>query len=180
MIIDDIDQRLLTAVQQGLAITSRPYQALGERLGLNEQQVLERLARLQNTGLIKRLGVIVKHRQLGYRANAMVVWNIPDEQVQQIGVHISSFEFVNLCYRRPRYGSDWPYNLFCMIHGKSRDIVYQQIDCLIQACQLQGFANDVLFSRRCFKQRGALYQAPDFNPLGFNELSEIYQVYKTS
>jgi DNA-binding Lrp family transcriptional regulator len=159
MIVDDINQQLLVEIQHGLPIASRPYAVVGEKLGLSEQEVIARLAQLQSYGLIKRLGVIVKHRKLGYQANAMVVWDIPDEQVQLLGQQLSQFEFVNLCYRRPRQGAAWPYNLFCMIHGKSREIVLQQIEVLKQACQLQQFPQQILFSRRCFKQRGAVYAA---------------------
>ncbi|MEQ1528144.1 MAG: AsnC family transcriptional regulator [Methylococcales bacterium] len=158
MIVDSINQQLLSAIQQGLPISPRPYAELGDRIGLTEQQVLQRIDLLKQAGLIKRLGVIVKHRKLGYQANAMVVWDIPDEQVQWIGQRMSQAEFVNLCYRRPRHGSAWPYNLYCMIHGKSRDTVLQQIEALIQSCQLHEFNREILFSRRCFKQRGAIYQ----------------------
>ncbi|MGZ8161349.1 MAG: siroheme decarboxylase subunit beta [Methylobacter sp.] len=161
MIVDVKDQQLLEAFQQGLAISPRPYAELGHRIGLCENEVIERLARLKQAGLIKRLGVIVKHRKLGYCANAMVVWDIPDEQVQWFGRRISSFEFVTLCYRRPRHGTTWPYNLYCMIHGKNRETVLEQLSVLEQACKLSGFNREILFSRRCFKQRGAIYQNAD-------------------
>jgi len=156
--INTIDLELILAIQQGLPLVSRPYAAIADSLGLNEQQVIERLYYLKQQGLIKRLGVIVNHRKLGYTANAMVVFDIPDELSTQIGQHIGQFEFVNLCYRRPRHEGVWPYNLFCMIHGKSRETVLQQLAHLIQHCQLDNYAHDVLFSQRCFKQRGAIYQ----------------------
>jgi len=159
--IDGLDQRLLSAIQQGLPISPRPYAELGAQIGLSESEVLARLAALKQDGLIKRLGVIVKHRQLGYRANAMVVWDIPDDQVQYVGQMISGLEFVNLCYRRPRHGSAWPYNLFCMIHGKSKETVLQQLALLEQICNTQDFPRQILFSRRCFKQRGAIYTKPE-------------------
>ena len=158
--IDSRDQLLLQAIQQGLPLSSRPYAQLSHELGLSEHEVLERLSRLQQKGLIKRLGVIVKHRALGYTANAMVVWNIPDDQVQALGKQISAFEFVSLCYRRPRQGEGWPYNLFCMIHGKSRDSVHRKIELLEQRCMTSCFPREILFSVRCFKQRGAVYDVP--------------------
>nr|WP_174626041.1 AsnC family transcriptional regulator [Candidatus Methylobacter favarea] len=164
--VDVKDRQLLEAFQQGLAISPRPYADLGNRLGLSENEVIERLDRLKQAGLIKRLGVIVRHRKLGYRANAMVVWDIPDEQAREFGRRISSFEFVTLCYRRPRHGAGWPYNLYCMIHGKNRETVLEQLSVLEQACKLSGFKREILFSRRCFKQRGAIYQnaAPLIQP----------------
>jgi siroheme decarboxylase len=154
---DAQDLQLLEQVQLGLPLCPRPYAQIGARLNMSETEVIERLTRLKQTGLIKRLGVIVKHQQLGYRANAMIVWNVPDDLVKQVGGHISQFVFVTLCYQRPRQ-PQWPYNLYCMIHGKNKTTVYQQLEQLIACCGLAAFESEILFSRRCFKQRGALYQ----------------------
>jgi DNA-binding Lrp family transcriptional regulator len=156
--IDDIDHKLIQALQHGLPIVSRPYALIGQQLKLSEGEVIKRLTRLKQQGLIKRLGVIVNHRRVGYIANAMVVFNVPDHLVEQIGGHVSQFSYVNLCYQRPRQGEHWPYNLYCMIHGKNREKVLQQIDYLIESCGLGQFNNEVLFSRKCFKQRGANYK----------------------
>lgn len=156
--MDAIDYRLIETIQRGLPLCSRPYAEIAAKLGVDEQEVIARLSALRQQGLIKRLGVIVNHRRLGYRANAMVVIDVPDQLVDQIGGHIGRFSFVNLCYKRPRQGENWPYNLYCMIHGKSRGRVLQQLQSLIEACGLNQFAMEVLFSKRCFKQRGALYK----------------------
>ena len=155
--IEAIDLQLVAAVQEGLPIASRPYALIAEQLNLDEAEVISRLGKLKQQGLIKRLGVIVKHRRLGYQSNAMVVFNIPDALVNQMGLQVSQFQFINLCYQRPRHGEQWPYNLFCMIHGKSREKVLQQLGYLIESCALENYAHDILFSRRCFKQRGAIY-----------------------
>ncbi|NOQ65128.1 MAG: AsnC family transcriptional regulator [Methyloprofundus sp.] len=155
--IDPIDLELIVAIQEGLPIVSRPYAQIAAQLGLTESDIIERLTQLKQQGLIKRLGVIVKHSRLGYRSNAMVVFDIPDKIVTQKGQKISELAFVNLCYLRPRHGEKWPYNLFCMIHGKSRTRVLQQIEQLIQESALENYAHDILFSQRCFKQRGAIY-----------------------
>ena len=159
--IDSIDYKLIAAVQAGLPIVARPYRAIAEKLSLSEQEVIARLISLKGRGLIKRWGVVVKHRQLGYSANAMIVMNIPDDLVAEKGRQISQQRFVNLCYQRPRGGEAWPYNLYCMIHGKSRDTVLQQWANLQQSCGLSAYGFEVLFSRRCFKQRGAVYRKPE-------------------
>lgn len=156
--IDETDSKLIQALQQGLPIISRPYALVGKTLNLSEDEVIKRLTRLKQLGLIKRLGVIVNHRRVGYIANAMVVFDVPDKLVEQIGGHISQFSYVNLCYQRPRHGEVWSYNLYCMIHGKNRDKVLQQLDQLIDSCGLGSFNREVLFSRKCFKQRGAMYK----------------------
>lgn len=155
--IDSRDLELLERIQTGLPVCPRPYAEIGRHCDMPEPEVIERLARLKQQGLIKRMGVIVKHRKLGYRANAMVVWNVPDDLVRQLGGHMSRFPFVTLCYRRPRRPG-WPYNLYCMIHGKDRATVLQQLEQLAAACGLANFGREVLFSRRCFKQRGAVYK----------------------
>ncbi len=155
--LDARDFQLLTEIQMGLPISPRPYHDIGLALGLSEAEVIERLTVLKQTGLIKRLGVIVNHRPLGYRANAMIVWNIPDALVKQLGDRISRSSFVTLCYQRPRT-SEWPYNLYCMIHGKDRGTVLAQLEQLCADCTLEAYEREVLFSRRCFKQRGALYR----------------------
>ncbi len=154
--LDLRDRQLLAEIQLGLPLCSRPYQQIGVNIDMPEAEVIERLTRLKQRGLIKRMGVIVKHRPLGYRANAMVVWNIPDEKVKQLGGRISQFSFVTLCYQRPRQ-PEWPYNLYCMIHGKDRNTVLTQLEQLTSDCGLADFATEILFSRRCFKQRGAVY-----------------------
>ena len=156
--IDIIDRQLIEMLQKGLPLVSRPYALIGQQLNINEDEVLARLYILKQQGLIKRLGVVVKHRRLGYRANAMVVFDVPDHLVEQVAGHVSQFSFVNLCYQRPRRGESWPYNLYCMIHGKNRDKVLLQLEHLIDSCGLSQFNSEVLFSRQCFKQGGAIYK----------------------
>ncbi len=158
------DRALVCEVQQGLPLVSRPYAAIGARLGMDEARVIEALQRLLALGYIKRMGVVVRHRELGYCANAMVVWDVADSRVQELGHCLSRFPFVTLCYRRPRRLPDWPYNLFCMIHGRSRDAVLGHVDELVQGCGLGDIAHAVLFSRRRFKQRGASYAPHDMDP----------------
>lgn len=158
MTADATDRALLAALEPGLALVARPYAALGERIGLTEQEVIARLKRLQGQGIVTRFGVIVRHRELGYRANAMVVWDIADDEVGAAARTLAALSFVTLCYQRPRRPG-WPYNLFCMIHGKNRATVEAQI---AEANTRAGTADRpqaVLFSGRAFKQQGARYAA---------------------
>ena len=155
--LDEVDQRLLAALQPGLPLVSRPYHALAQSLGLSEQTVLERLQQGLQQGVVKRLGVIVRHRELGFRANAMVVWDIPDAEVSAVGRMLAAESGVNLCYRRPRRLPAWPYNLFCMMHGRQRDQVLARIERLRVERNLTAYPCNALFSTRCFRQRGAYY-----------------------
>ncbi len=162
----DADQPLIAAIQRGFPLTSRPYYTIAKQIGWSEEAVIQRIAELQSGGIIKRLGVVVRHRELGYRANAMVVWDVPDEEVAELGHCLSGFEFVTLCYRRPRHLPQWRYNLFCMIHGRDRDAVMEKFNLMIESCGLEDIPKAVLFSRRRFKQRGALYRPTPTAPEG--------------
>lgn len=152
-----IGRQLLTVLQDGLELVSQPYARLGERAGLTEAMVLELIEGWLATGLIKRFGVVVRHRQLGYQANAMCVWDVPDEVVHEVGVKLAREPLVTLCYRRTRALPDWPYNLFCMVHGRRRADVEREIGAIGARCGLAQYPAAVLFSLRCFKQRGARY-----------------------
>ena len=158
MVLTDQDYRLIEAIQGGLPLCSHPYAEIGARIGLDEQAVIGRIAALQKSGVIKRMGIVVRHHELGYTANAMVVWDVPDGQVEAIGEQLGAQPCVTLCYQRPRRLPDWPYNLFCMIHGRDRDRVLGTIDQMVDTLALQGISHKVLFSGRRFKQRGARYQ----------------------
>ena len=155
--LDEADRRLLAAIQSGLPLASHPFAEIGARLGLSEAEVMARLQQLQARGVIRRFGVVVRHHEVGYGANAMVVWDVPDEQVRELGRCLAEFDFITLCYRRPRHLPQWRYNLYCMIHGKTREDVLSNLEWMVNRCGLQGQPHDVLFSLRRFKQRGAAY-----------------------
>ena len=144
------------ALQEGLPLVARPYLALAEQLGASEQQVMVAIRELLESGCIKRFGLVLRHRELGYRANAMVVWDVPEDRVDQVGEILGEEPSVTLSYRRPRRPPEWNYNLFCMIHGTCRDEVTAQLEDIVTRRGLN-FPHQVLFSSHCFKQRGAVY-----------------------
>lgn len=156
MIESTLNIEVQRALQEGLPLVERPYLALAQQLGASEQDVLEAIGQLQRAGVVKRFGIVLRHRQLGYQANAMVVWDIPDCQVDQVGAVLGDEPCVTLSYRRPRRPPQWNYNLFCMIHGTCRDRVTSQLQDIISRRALD-YPHRVLFSSRCFKQRGAVY-----------------------
>ena len=149
---------LIEIIQSGLPLVARPYQEIAERLGWSEQLVIEKLKTMVEGGIIKRLGVVVRHHELGYRSNAMVVWDVADDQVDQIGQQLGMQDCVTLCYQRPRMLPEWPYNLFCMVHGRNREEVLACIDDMTEGLSLENIPHTVLFSGRRFKQRGAIYR----------------------
>ena len=151
---DTRERQLITALQPGLDLVERPFARLGERVGMSEEEVLDRIAGWLEEGLIKRFGIVVRHQELGFHANAMVVFDVPDDQVDRIGAQLATEAGVTLCYRRKRSLPQWPYNLYCMVHGRSRDEVQPVIERLSRLAGLPALA---LFSTRRFKQCGARY-----------------------
>ena len=160
MLIDTKDEAIIAAITDGLPLVSEPYAAIGVEVGLGEADVIARLKAMIESGVIKRFGVVVRHHELGFDANAMVVWDIADEDVPAFGKQIAAMPCVTLCYQRPRRLPDWPYNLFAMIHGRDKHQVLAKVAEVNAAVGLQDHSNDVLFSLRRFKQRGARYCKP--------------------
>ncbi|MEE8366194.1 MAG: AsnC family protein [Gammaproteobacteria bacterium] len=151
------ENSLIEAISEGLPLVSRPYEAIARQIGSTEARVIEGIQGIIHRGDIKRFGVVVRHRELGYRANGMVVWDIPDERIEETGHCIGRYDFVTLCYQRPRRLPEWPYNLFSMIHGYDHSSVREQVAFIVEQCGLQEIPHEILFSGRCFKQRGANY-----------------------
>jgi len=152
--VDALDLRLITATQSGLPLLPRPYHAIAEQIGIPVEEVMARLTRMQESGAIRRIGLVPNHYALGYRANGMSVWDVADDRVDELGEQIGRLVFVSHCYRRPRRLPQWPYNLFAMLHGQSREEVTayaEEIRALLgEACR----ASDILYSRGILKKTG--------------------------
>jgi len=150
--MDDRDLMLLKAAQEGISLTSRPYQALGEKLGMSEQEVVDRLLSLEEEGIIRRFAATIGHRALGIVANAMIAWRASPEEVQKAGEILGSDDEVTHCYERAAC-PDWPYNLYTMVHSRSRE------DCLETARRLSQISGireyRVLFSEKEYKKTSA-------------------------
>jgi siroheme decarboxylase len=152
-----LDRNLLATIEDGLPLVEEPYRAVAEALGLQESDVIARLEFLIARGVVARFGCVVRHDKLGYRANAMAVWDVPDEVVDRVAASFTRHPNVTLCYRRPRHQPIWPYNLFCMIHAKSRGDACAAIKEINLQSDTGLNKQAILFSKRCFKQRGAKF-----------------------
>lgn len=150
-------RQLRSLLEQGLPLTPRPWQSLARACGLSEDEVIACVRLWRDEGLIKRTGLVVRHRNLGIQANAMVVWDVPDESVQLVGQRLAEEPAVTLCYQRPRRLPDWPWNLFSMIHGTRRDQVRDQLTAIRARQGLESLAYQVLFSTRAYRQCGGRY-----------------------
>ena len=125
--IDEIDRRIIRATQAGLPLTARPYHAVAAQLGLAPDLVMARLRDMLAAGIVRRIGAVPNHYALGYRANGMSVWDVPDDRVSDMGRRLGALDFVTHCYRRPRHPPLWPYSLFAMVHGRSRAEVEERV-----------------------------------------------------
>ena len=151
---DADDRRLIVATQGGLPLVPRPYHALAEQLGLAVEEVMARLRRLLESGVIRRIGAVPNHYAIGWTANGMTVWDVVDERVDELGARVGALDFVTHCYRRPRALPDWPYNLFAMVHGASRMEVTEKAAEIAALLGSNCRASEVLFSTRILKKTG--------------------------
>lgn len=152
--LDAEDRRLIVATQGGLPLVRRPYHALAEQLGMAPQEVQSRMRRMLEIGAIRRIGVVPNHYALGYTANGMSVWDVDDERIDALGTQVGTLEFVTHCYRRPRHPPLWPYSLFAMVHGHSREEVQQKVAVIAALLGDACTRHDVLYSTRILKKTG--------------------------
>lgn len=151
---DDIDRQIVKATQAGLPLSQRPYHVLARQLGLTASEVERRLRRMLDHGIIRRIGAVPNHYRLGYTANGMTVWDVPDERLAEMGPRIGALPFVTHCYHRPRFPPHWPYNLFAMVHGKDRGEVEAKAACIAQLLSDDNRGHAVLYSVRILKKNG--------------------------
>jgi DNA-binding Lrp family transcriptional regulator len=152
--LDELDRRIVLATQAGLLLDPRPYHWLARELGESPERIMERITAMLADGRIRRIGVVPNHYRLGYVANGMSVWDVPDDFVRSVGREVGELEIVSHCYHRPRQLPDWPYNLFAMVHGHSQDEVRRKVGQIAEqlGARVRGF--DILFSTRILKKTG--------------------------
>ncbi|QLH84258.1 Lrp/AsnC family transcriptional regulator [Halosimplex pelagicum] len=152
-----LDRRVLLEVQGGFPLTATPYRDVAEAVGAPVEEVLASVERLLADGCIKRIGCVVNHLVTGFDANCMVVWDVPDDELDDRGVDVGKLPYVTLCYHRPRRpDQEWSYNLFTMIHGREQDAVDAKIDEL--AAEYLPVDHERLYSTETLKQTGARYE----------------------
>ena len=152
--IADADLPLAALVEEGLPLMSRPFDAWAQALGREPGAVLVTLRHWLASGTLKRFGTIVRHHEFGFDANAMTVFDVPDLQVDACGEALACEPGVTLAYRRER-APEWPYNLYCMVHGRDREAVLAVLARAVARCGLQGHPQQTLFSLQRYKQTGA-------------------------
>jgi DNA-binding Lrp family transcriptional regulator len=152
--IDATDRAIIRATQAGLPLVPRPYHALADALGISADEVMTRLRRMLEHGIIRRIGAVPNHYALGLAHNAMTVWDIEDAALGDLGRRVGALPFVTHCYHRPRHPPVWPFNLFAMVHGRSQGEVEAKIGTIAETLGGACRAHDVLVSKRILKKTG--------------------------
>lgn len=152
--LDAVDRRIVQATQAGLPLTPQPYAEVAAMLGLTEAEVIDRIASMQERGIIRRIAIAPHHYALGMTANGMSVWDVDDDRVSELGARIGALPYVTHCYQRPRARPKWRYNLFAMLHGSGREEVEakrREVAAILgDACR----GSDILYSTRILKKTG--------------------------
>ncbi|MBL4750533.1 MAG: Lrp/AsnC family transcriptional regulator [Amylibacter sp.] len=154
MKIDATDRRLIAATQSGLPLTAAPYDEVARWLKIEAAEVIRRLQALKDAGVIRRIALAPNHYALGMIANGMSVWDVNDSEVSVLGAKLGALDFVSHCYLRPRALPDWPYNLFAMIHGDTREQVESKRGLIAEILGDAAQSNDILYSTRILKKTG--------------------------
>ncbi|MHC4182250.1 MAG: siroheme decarboxylase subunit beta [Planctomycetota bacterium] len=148
---EDLDIKLIKHIQDGLPLTKTPYKDIADGLGMPEEEVVDRLKSLLESGKIRRLAASIAHRKIGINSNAMTVWKVPQEKVDACGKIMAAFEEVTHCYERPTFPG-WEYNVFTMIHGYTDEECENVINSIKEKTGLDDYV--MLYSEKEFKKVG--------------------------
>jgi DNA-binding Lrp family transcriptional regulator len=153
-LLDATDRRIIVATQAGLPLVAEPFEALAQQLGLETGEVLQRVAAMQASGIIRRIAAVPNHYALGYTVNGMSVWNVTDDHISELGRQVGALDYVSHCYHRPRHLPLWPYNLFAMVHGRNSQDVEAKVAGIAALLGEDCRGHEVLYSKRILKKTG--------------------------
>jgi len=170
MELNELDRRLINKLSGDLPSGKRPFGALAHELGVSEEEILERIRIYSRSNLLRRVAAILAHRRAGFVANAMVAWRVPEEKVADAGETMATFNEVSHCYERLSYPW-WPYNIYTMIHGRTRDQCMEVVEKISAHTGSDDYA--VLFTVREFKKISMGYF--DESKEGLNEDAEKHE-----
>jgi len=156
---DERDVAVIRATQGDLPVTSEPYVAAAAALGMSVAELLEHMSGMRERGLLRRVAAILYHRRAGFSANGMGVWKVPPEQIETLGPRMASYRGISHCYQRPTY-PDWPYSVFTMAHGRSKEECDAVLDAIADDTQIE--ERSTLYSSTEFKKIRLLYFTDEF------------------
>lgn len=152
--MDEYDRQLIALTESGLPLVPEPYQLLAQQTGLSNEEVQSRFRDMLTRGVIRRIAAVPNHYRIGYRYNGMSVWDVDDAVIDNVGNQVGHMDFVSHCYQRPRHLPLWPYNLFAMVHGKSRDEVEEKVGRIARLLGGVCRAHEILYSTEILKKTG--------------------------
>lgn len=152
--LDSLDTAIIAAMQADLPLTEEPYHKIAQSLGISQEKLLTRLQSYRDDGKIRKLGAVLRHRKVGFSANALCAWIIPLERLDEVGIRLAAEPSISHCYARESY-PDWPYNLYTMLHAHSR------AECEASAQRLSGLTGItdyiLLYSQKEWKKSSMRY-----------------------
>ena len=158
---DDTDVAVIRALQGPMEVADRPYDAAAAEVGMSTRQLLEHLRGMVDRKLLRRVAAILYHRRAGFSANGMGVWRVPDDRILEVGARMAAVRGISHCYQRPTY-PDWPYSVFTMAHGRSKEECDAILDGIADEHDLHGADRAVLYSSTEFKKIRLLYFTEDY------------------
>jgi len=156
---DEFDREVIRATQGNMPVVPEPYAPAADRLGIDEAKLLEHMTAMKERGILRRVAAILYHRRAGFSANGMGVWKVPDEKIEELGPRMAAFRGISHCYQRPTY-EDWPYSVFTMAHGRSKEECDAILDAIADEFQITERAT--LYSSTEFKKIRLMYFTDDF------------------
>ncbi len=152
--LQERDIEIIREMQEDIEVISRPFEKMSERLGLREEDLLEKMKEFQERGIMRRFAAILRHQKAGFKANGMITWKVPPERVEEVGMVAASFSQVSHCYQRPIY-PDWQYNLFSMVHARSKEGCEKIAEEISKRTGIQDYA--ILYSTKEYKKERVRY-----------------------
>jgi len=153
-LLDDVDRKIIDLTQSGLPLVSRPYENIGQQLDISSSEVISRMSKMKQSGVIRRIAAVPNHYALGYKANGMTVWDVPDDLISELGHKVGELDFVSHCYHRPRFLPEWPFNLFAMVHAHDHDEARKLMATIAELLGENDRGHDILFSTKILKKTG--------------------------
>jgi DNA-binding Lrp family transcriptional regulator len=152
--IENLDKKIIRRLQENISITEHPYKEIADEFSLSEDELIDKIKSYNKAGILKRIGAILYHRKAGFKANAMVVWKIEDNNLDEVGKYIASIDKVSHCYER-KPCSAWNYNLYTMIHEKDRESCDKVIQSIAENIRVENYK--VLYSTKELKKTSMKY-----------------------
>ena len=171
--MDEIDRKLLAGMEKGITLTTEPFNEIALQLGITTKEVVTRLCKLKEKGVIRRFGASIKPNNIGFSANALVAWKVPENRVQEIGVYLSKYQEISHCYERKTVNGRWDYNLYTVIHGREREVVQRMVKEISEGIAINEYK--ILYSTRDLKRNVSLGSSTVLPAKAPSMLSENFQ-----